>query len=203
MENYTPNSHKSKEESKELVEKKVVNKVIQGTAQVRKKSAARKFTDVFISEDASNVKSYIISDVLIPAAKKLVSDIVRDGIDMLLYGGTGKRRDSSNGYRPDYVSYNKYSDRRDDRRYSSVQTSVRSYEDIEFETRGDAEAALRQMDDLLRRYKMVSVADLYDSVGLTGNYTDNKYGWLDLRDVRIVRTRDKYILDLPRPVPID
>ena len=202
MENYKPNSHKSKD----AADKKQIEKVIQGTARVRKKSAAQKFTDVFISEDAANVKSYIFSDVLVPAIKKLVSDIVRDGIDMVLYGGTGNRKGSSNsGYRSDYISYNKYSDRRDDRRYSSDTRSknIRTYEDIEFDNRGDAEAVLDQMGDLIERYGMVTVADLYDSIGLTGNYTDNKYGWLSIRDAKVVRSRDKYYLDLPRVSPID
>lgn len=202
MENYVSNSHKSKEKPDER-EKKVTRKVIQGTAAVRKKSNTRKFADVFISEDASNVKSYIFTDVLVPAIKKLVSDIVRDGIDMILYGGSGGRRGGSNGYRPDYVSYNKYSDRRDDRRYESKAKEVRTYEDIEFETRGDAEAALRYLDDLIGRYGMATVLDLYEAVGLNGNYTDNKYGWLSIRDARIIRVRDKYILDLPKISPID
>lgn len=202
MENYKPNSHKSKEEA---AEKKQIEKVIQGTARVRKKNAVQKFTDVFISEDASSVKTYIISDVIIPAAKKLVSDIVRDGIDMLLYGGTGGRKDrSSTGYRSDYISYNKYSDRRDDRRYTDARArNVRTYEDIEFDNRGDADIVLDQLGDLIERYGMATVADLYDLVGLTGNYTDNKYGWLSIRDAKVVRSRDKYYLDLPRVSPID
>ena len=80
MENYKPNSHKSKEEQKKTSEKKKLDKVISGTAKVKKKSKTGKFADMFISEDARNVKSYIVSDVLIPAAKKLISDIVKDGI---------------------------------------------------------------------------------------------------------------------------
>ena len=92
MENYKPNSHRSKEENKSSEERKKIDKVVQGTAKLKKKSATRKFTDVFISEDAANVKNYILTDVLIPAAKKLISDIVRDGIDMVLYGGSGGSR---------------------------------------------------------------------------------------------------------------
>ena len=49
---------------------------------------------------------------------------------------------------------------------------------------------------------MVSVMDLYDLVGITGQYTDNKYGWTNLRNAEPVRTRDGYMLKLPRAIPL-
>ena len=99
--NYKPNSHKSKEEAAE----KRAEKVITGQAKIKKKTEMQKFADAFISEDASKVKSYIFTDVLIPAVKKVVSDIVKDSIDMLLYGEV---RSSTKQSRVDRVSYNKY-----------------------------------------------------------------------------------------------
>ena len=80
MEEYKPNSHKSKEDQKGAVSEKKVEKVIAGTVKSKKKSEIRKFTDVFISEDIDNVKSYILLDVLIPAIKKAISDVVTNGI---------------------------------------------------------------------------------------------------------------------------
>lgn len=202
MENYTPNSNKYKTEQKQAnTERQKLDKVITGTAKAKKKSAARKFTDVFVAEDASNVKSYLISDVLIPAAKKLVSDIVRDGIDMLLYGGTGHRSDRSRSSRVDYVSYSKNSDRR-----SASTTRTRTgynYDDVVLDTRGEAEDVLTRMDELIDMYGVVSVADLYDLVGISGNYTDNKYGWTNIRNAEPVRVRDGYMLKLPKALPID
>ena len=82
MEDYKSNSHKAKAEAKEAAEKKV-NKVVTGNVKRKKKSEVSKFKDVFISEDVSNVKTYIFLDVLVPAIKKAVSDIVKDGIDMM------------------------------------------------------------------------------------------------------------------------
>lgn len=38
---------------------------------------------MFISEDAGNIKSYVVLDVLVPAIKKAIADIVTGGIDML------------------------------------------------------------------------------------------------------------------------
>ena len=57
---YKSNSHKSKE----VDERKKVGKVVKGKVKTKKKSGITKFTDVFISEDVSSVKSYIIGEVL-------------------------------------------------------------------------------------------------------------------------------------------
>ena len=198
---YKPNSHKYKQQLKEQGDKKV-EKVVHGTAKTRKKSQVRKFTDVFISEDASNVKSYILMDVLVPTIKKAISDIVKDGIDMIL-GTGGPSTRSTNASK---VSYRNYYDRRDnERNYTSARrnTTGYSYDDVILETRGEAEEVITAMDGLMDTYGIVSVADLYDLVGIQCNYTDNKYGWTNIRNVEPIRVRDGYMLKLPKAMPID
>ena len=198
---YKPNSHRSKVDQKEQPNEKKVQKVVRGKVKTKKKKTSLK--DVFISEDAANVKSYNIMDVLVPAVKKAISDIVRDGIDMILYGEARSRKSSSNA---SYVSYRSYSDRdrREERRYSDSRVrSAYSYDDIILETRGEAEDVLTRMDELIDTYGIVSVADMYDLVGISGNYTDNKYGWTNLRNAEPVLVRDGYMLKLPKPGPIN
>lgn len=198
MENYPSNSHKAREE----VAEKKVEKVVSGKTSTKKKSGIRKLSDTFLSEDASNVKSYIFSEVLLPAAKKLVSDIVTNGIDMLLYGEIKNKKGNSSK-----VSYSRYYDDRRDRSRDYRSPVVRNnfdYDEIIFETRGDAEAVLDAMYDILNQYKVVSVAELYDLASITThNYTCNNYGWIDLRGSSVVRVRDGYILKLPRALAID
>jgi hypothetical protein len=205
MGNYPSNSYRSKQQKDNAVEKKEIKKVVNGTAKVRKKSEIRKFTDVFISEDAANVKTYIVTDVLIPAAKKLISDIVTDGIDMILYGnaGGGRRRDSSS--RMPYVSYNRYSEPRDSRGNSGENRTRAgyNYDDVVLDSYGEAKGVLTAMDDLIDTYGIVSVADLYDLVGISPNPQDYKYGWVNIRNAEPVRVRDGYLLKLPKASPID
>ena len=198
MQDYQPNSHKFKDQKEE---RKKIEKVVTGTVKTKKKSDIRKVADVFISEDAQNVKSYILTDVLIPAVKKLISDIVKDGIEMILYGGTNRSGSSS---RSNYISYRDYSNRRsDDRRsYDNPRTGY-SHDDIILETRGEAEDVITHMDELIETYGIVSVADLYDLVGIAGNYTDNKYGWTNLRNAEPIRINGGYLLKLPKVCPID
>lgn len=81
--NYESNSNKSKEK------KKNIKQVATGT--VKTKSFLEKVASNFIQSDANNIKDYIITDVLIPATKKAIDDVVSNGIKMLLYGKGAKK----------------------------------------------------------------------------------------------------------------
>lgn len=201
-EEYKSNSHRSKEGKTEaLTDRKKVEKVVHGRVRTKPKSGVSKITDVFISEDAANVKSYIVIDVLVPAVKKAISDIVRDGIDMILYGESrGRKSSSASGY----VSYRDYSRSDDrDRFRDSRSRSIYAHDDIILDSRGEAEEVLTRMDELIDTYGNVSVADLYDLVGKSSEYTDNKYGWTNIRNAEPIRVRDGYMLKLPKALPIN
>lgn len=204
MEKYESNSHRSKELQRVEAQQpeKRVQKVVTGNVKTRK-NEVRKITDIFISEDAANVKSYIFMDVLVPAIKKAISDIVTDGIDMILYGGTGgSKRKTSSGSKVSYRSY--YDDRRDSRRESSYRDRNRfDYDDIVFDSRGSAEAVRNEMNDCIERYGMVSVADMYDMAGLAAPYTSSKFGWTSIRTAEVKRVRDGYIIELPKAIAFD
>lgn len=178
-----------------------VEKVVTGEVKTKKKSEARKFADVFISEDIRSVKSYVAQDVIIPAVVNLIEDVVVNGIRMILRGDTrsSKSRDR------DYVSYRDYA-RRDERRDRDRGREARSrsdFEELVFETRGDAEAVRRELEDTIARYGLATVADLYDMADRTAPYTSNQFGWTNIRHADVVRVRDGYIIRLPRAVPID
>lgn len=205
-ENLPDNSHKSRNERKASTEEiksptdgKRAEKVIHGKAKV-KKNEVRKLTDIFISEDVSNVKHYIFMDVIVPSVKKAIYDLVVGTLDMSLYGGRGGKRPTA-----DKISYRDYSSasRRDERSYNSTRTSSGyTYDDIVVDSRGEAEAVLMRMDEIMEEYEQVRVADLYDLVGITGDYTDNKYGWTNIRNADVVRVRDGYKIKMPRAIPL-
>ena len=144
-------------------------------------------------------------DVLLPNVKKVISEIVNNSVDMLLYGSPQRRNDSRGGNRPPYVSYDRFSqDDSSTRRESAPARRAYSYEDVKFDYREDAEAVLKQLDDMMREYRMVRVADLYDLAGISHDYTDNDYGWTNIRNAEIIRARDGgYIIKMPRAIPID
>lgn len=196
FENLPDNSNKSKVEKKAPTEEKRAKKVIQGNART-KKNEMRKLSDMFFMEDASSIGNYILMDVLVPSIKKALYDILVGSLDMSLFGGRGGKRPGAD--KITYMDYNSVS-RRDDRSVSRPQSQKRySYDDIILETRGEAEVVLERMDEIMETYGMVRVADLYDLVGISGEHTDNNYGWTNIHDAEILRVRGGgYTVKMPR-----
>ena len=201
MDSYKSNSDKSRQEQKE---EKKIEAVVTGTAKTRKKSDIRKIAEAFVSEDANNVKSYILMDVIVPAAKKAISDIVTTAIDMILYGENGRNKKNTTTSK---VSYRNYYEQESDTIRSKSSYDRRGgldYDDILFDNRGDAESVLDAMNDIISQYGTVSVSDLYDLARVPNdNYTMNRYGWTNIGGATAVRVRDGYILKLPRVVPLN
>lgn len=87
---------------------------------------------------------------------------------------------------------------------SAIRRTNFDYDDILFDTRGDAEAVLDSMNDIISQYGMVSVSDFYDLANVANdNYTMNRYGWTNIAGATAVRVRDGYILKLPRAIPLN
>lgn len=200
------NSHKSKEQTNTTVEKKV-DKPVTSNASRKKKGAARKFSDIFVAEDAHNVGEFIIMDVAIPLLKELCFDVISKGASMIFFGerGMSTKRSTAERYGyggRSYTNYNRASERRETRAPARNRSGY-SYDEIILPSRGEAEAVLDRMDELIDQYGQVSIGDLYDLVDITGSFTDYKYGWVDLRTADAIRTRDGYLLKFPRAIALD
>lgn len=199
MDEYKSNSNKSRSE-----DKRVANKVVTGDVKVKDKSEMQKIADTFIAEDVKNVKNYILSDVLVPVIKKAVSDIVTNGVNMILYGEPkkGSTKYDGNDIQTSYRSY--YDEKNRDPRNAQTYGRLYSFKNVILATRIDAENVLDQMNAILNKYGSVTVADYYDLVGAPNVYTDYKYGWRDLRSAYIYRNNDdSYSLKLPKALPLD
>ena len=201
MAEYATNSHKSKE----LVEVPTENKlepVVSGAATTQKRSGLSKFVGGFIAEGIENVGSYLLSDVLIPAIKKTVDDVVSNGVHMLLYGKAAE----SKGVTASKISYNSFYNKYNSEPVRAGSYSAFDYDNILFSNRGDAEAVLEAMDDIIDRYGIVSVGEYYELSDVpVPNYTVNKYGWKNISTAQIKRSNsgDGYFIKLPRAVVID
>lgn len=188
--------------------KKDIKKVVTGKVKKKKKTFSKKMAETFLEDDTKSVSNYIIHDVIIPAAKGMISDMVGGGIEMLLFGERRGGRTTRDRGRS-YVNYNSVSYRndRDSKRDKVISRSARArhdFDEIELETRGEAEEVLSHLVDLTIDYGMASVADLYELVGVESSFTDNKYGWTDLAGAYVGRVRTGgYILNLPRTQPLD
>lgn len=204
-------SNSVKKKSIDEVAPRRVERVVSGKVRREKKTFTESFKETFLGEDARNVGSYILYDVLIPAAKTTLQEMVSQGIEMFLFGNESGSRRSSTGRRDknrSIVSYGNYFQNIEKtgspHRSSSRGRLHAKIDDIVIEDREEAQDVIESMVDLLEKYESVSIADLYELAGLDGgSFTDNKYGWYNLKRAGVVRTRGGYKLELPTPEELD
>lgn len=209
MDEFPSNSReRQRRQNPEPPAQKKVERVVQGEVVRRKKPLGRRIAEVFVGGDAKSVWGYIAFDVLIPAAKDTFADAFSQGIERMLFG-EARSYSRRTGRRPGgggYVSYDRMSsrDRRDESRHVSRRARAsHDFDEIILPTRVEAEEVIDRLFDLTAKYETATVSDLYDLVGVSGNYTDDKWGWVDLRGAGVTRVRNGYLLDLPRPEPLD
>lgn len=175
---------------------KQIEQVAKGTT--RKESIAGKIFSEFITCDLKTVAESAVNDILVPYAKDAILDMLHDSIDMLFNGGSTRRGHTSKT--PTYVSYNSYyrqetkdSERRPDRRAGY------DFKEVLFKTRIEAEEVVERMYDILETDGNVTVADFYSLAGIRSAYTDETYGWVNLRSCTVQKVRDGYTINLPKP----
>lgn len=192
---------------------KKVAAVVQGPVKTQKQPLGKRFASTFMGDDAKGVWHYVAWDVLIPAAKDTLSEAVSQGVERLLFGeARGRSRgrrglNSSSG--GSYISYDRYSNgalgsRGPARREITRQArSAHDFDELVFEARVDADAVLEGLYTILEQYDQVTVSDLYELANVSANFTDQKWGWTDLRGTGVSRRGGNYYLDLPRPTALD
>lgn len=203
---YAGNSMRAKAQEPEKTEpiaRPKLEQVTTGAVVKKKTPLGRKLIKAFTGDDVHSVGRYLVQDVLVPAAKNTVSDLVTQGIERTLFGES-RPRSSSSGMRTNYQSISSGSPiRREDPRPSPRSRSSRDFGVVILKHSSEAEHVIDQLTETIERFRWATVADLYDLVGQSSNYTDRDWGWDNLRDARIERVREGYLVDLPRPVHID
>lgn len=207
--NYPGNSEKGKNPNLKALEgadpktdRTPNEKVVSGTVTRRKKPLSE------IGSNSHGLFEHILNEVLLPAAKNMLSDAVSQGIDRLLFGES-RSRNSNN--KSGYTSYNRvpmnrnipgstYNDRRDMSRQSRAN---HNFDEIILADRAEADEVIERLRDLVDRYEQATVNDLYELIGITGSFTDDKWGWTDLRSAGVRTTRGGYLLNLPRTEPLE
>ena len=160
---------------------------------------------LFAGETTRQIANYVLWDVVVPAAKSTIQDIITNALDMALYNepdrlGTGRRpvrrdRDRS------FISYDRVRANKVSR--PTHKKGRNSFDDLIIDSRGEAEEVLTVLTETIDLYGATSVADLYDTVGIDSEFTDNKWGWYNLSRAGVKRGRYGYYLDLPIPEPLD
>lgn len=204
MENYRPNSHRSKKEEETKVD--ILPKIKPVATGVRKKKLLNGILGAFLNEDVDDAKKVIIEELIIPGLK----EFAMNSLEVILTGSTSGSRRSSNGSKTSYTRY--YDDRnrrRDDRDRDHRRSGGRyNYDEIALRSRADAEEVRAGILDIFDHYDTVTVANYYELCHESSDWPDHKYGWTrddipSIERARVVHTRDGFILQLPKAYSLD
>lgn len=204
MSSITGNSHKNRDEPAETAGgREPITKIVEGNVVSRKQPMLKRLRNTMIADDVGNVGEYILTDIIVPATKNLIVDMVGQTIERLLFGTSrGRLRRSPLGASlRDQVNYGRIST--EPRRVMSREARARhDFNEIVLENRTEAIEVLEALVDRIARYGAVTVADLYDFVGTTGSFADQRWGWTDLTTADVRQVPGGFLLDLPGPEPV-
>lgn len=181
-----------------------------GVQAVRKQvPLTRRIARSLLNDESRSIGSYILYDILIPAAKSMITESIQSGIEMLIYGETGYRRHPSYSRGAPTVSYGSFyqrNDRRDERPVKRFSHGRFNLDEIIFKNGSDCADVLAALCDHIEEYEQVSVAEYYDYAGVEGvTWTDHKWGWTgsDLSNAYCTHTRGGYVIVLPEPKELE
>lgn len=198
MTDYNKRSSKESAKTHELPEK-----VVKKDVKIKEKGAGKVIAEELINNNLNSVKSYILTDVIIPGLKRGIYDAIVGATGMILGIDTRKGTRSSSSNR---ISYNDFWNRKRNSTNENIITGRDGsfmIKDIYFDSRADAENVLTGLDDALDKYDgMICVADYYSLSDVSSSPIDFKWGWDDLTDAVITNTRDGYLIRLPKVRPI-
>jgi hypothetical protein len=176
---------------------------VSGRIVKKNRSLGTRFAETFLGGGADNVGEYVIKDVLVPALKSMMSDMVTGGIEMLLFGDRQTRGSSRRNKKViSYTNYFQNNAKREEPRRTRPSRGGR-LDDLYVETKRDGDIVLETLDGIMEEFQVVTVADLLDTLELQSDYTDNNYGWTNLAKTSITRTPDGYKINMPRPESLD
>lgn len=211
MDEFPSNANSDKLRAEATPVDKKIEKVITGDIVIRKPPFYKKLFGTFFEGDLKGTGQFVVLEVLIPAARDAVADGFQQGLERMMYGevkSINRRSRSGSGLlnaATTFVNYGRYSQTnnmrepmRDPRPQLSRQARAQhDFQEIVFATRPEAETVYSRMLDLLEKYQTVSVRDFYDLVGAHSEYTDDNWGWTDLRGSDIRRVSGGYLILLP------
>lgn len=205
--NYPSNSSLDPHHKDDKDDIRVVEKVISGTATVRRKNVWGRLVESFLIDDLPTVLSTMYYDMVIPGIK----EGILGAMEMLFFGSTRGRRTAQStsrrnvdraSYMINYGSYSNGSRRARTQEADLDNRYATSMDDITFEDRAEAEKVLDALRADIRDYNEATLSAYYQYAGISSNdYTAGDRGWTNLD--MVIRPRrirgGRYVLDLPRP----
>ena len=168
--------------------------------RTKKRSLGSKIHDTFIKGDVTEVMKSIGTEFVIPYILSGVKDVCHSFIDGMLSGDDGGYYYGYSGSGGKHTAYNKMGKKgkKDVNKRTNAAKKSKVMDDVLFDSRGQAEVALKILRDELNdgHHDCVSIVDFYDAYEeATGecidhDFSEAKYGWFDLDNIPVMRTRD-------------
>lgn len=177
-----------------------LEKVIKGEVVTK---STNKFTNEFVKEEPSYVRDYILGEIILPAVKNTIADIIKNATDLFLFGEVSGTRHSDNrtGYSRRARDDDYERRPRDRNRYNTVRYD--DFSDIVMSSRADALTVLNDLKDQIEDYGAATVANFYELVGEDSTASDNKWGWPNLDRAYVSSVRGGFIIEFPKARRLD
>lgn len=175
---------------------------------IRKRSSMGiRLTDVFVAKDLGMLADHVWDNVVLPKVQNLIVDVIDSVARGIFLGETyvvSRKGTGSVGHTSYDNMFVKNAPSSQIKATSIVKQrgSNSKFETIEFDTFGEAQAVLDQLEAILEGAGVVTVADLYNEADITCPFTGNDNGWYDISSAKIASDGNVYWIKLPKPQPI-
>ena len=177
---------------------------LKGRTSVKKQNLLLRTVHAIFPNGVKGIGEYLARDVLLPAIKDMTWQAGNSALSMLIYrdnyhtgsnsniryGGSGGWNTPTRNNRTNYSnSYNRAQSQAE--ASMAPEDSFEDFVEVEFNNREDAIYVLGKLEDWVRRYGRIPVAEYYRMVdpAIVTSYTMRSYGWSDLTGTRIRPTR--------------
>ncbi len=189
-------------------------KKVSGLVTDYKGPLGKRIIGMIFENDLKSVGTSLLYEVAIPKAKDILADLFIGGIERAIYGDSTPRSTRTNyssgpSRKASYESY--YESGRYYGSSISNKKPVVRWDQIVMISRPKAIEVVECLRDDIRKYKKVSVSDLYDYVTdvdreyatlIDSEFTDRDWGWVNLDRVPIEHVNGGYWIKLPKPIQL-
>lgn len=182
-----------------------------GRVQEKKKTIGERIAQSFLATDKEEIREHVLFDWLVPGIKTVIEDLVH----MILYGGDlgrgGRSRRESGDGKIRKIPYDSMFD--DPRRRTDQFISQRGSRrpELIFTRKIDAQQVKAGMADYIEDYGKITLKQFYNlvfevtegDIDVPTSWAQERYGWFDASDVKVVSVRGGYLLDVPKAEVIE
>lgn len=193
LENLPSNSHTAKEAQKPTVIAR--GEKVAGSAPA-KEGLFKRMVKQFFAMSMRDVANHLLTDVVEPSAKNILSDLVVSAKDLILFGSSASTPITSSSKGTDYNALSKQTTS-SAVTISKTERETHNFENVKLPSRKAAIDVLMALRGQLQEFGEVSVGYFYDIVGVESSFPDYTFGWKHLNGADVRQTGAGWMLQLP------